>query len=34
MDVKMLSSDQSEIDLRALEEDDEVDDTLNMEVQG
>src|SRR5699024_10024213 len=34
MDVKMLSSDQSEIDPRALEEDDEVDDTLNMEVQG
>ena len=34
MDVKMLSSDESEIDLRVLEEDDsEQEDTLNLEVK-
>ncbi len=34
MDVKMLSSDESEIDLRVLEEDDsEAEDTLNLEVK-
>jgi len=34
MDVKMLSSDETEIDLRALEEDDsETEDTLNLEVK-
>src|SRR5699024_8141324 len=33
MDVKMLSSDQSEIDLRALEEDTDAEDTLNLEVR-
>src|SRR5699024_8537875 len=34
MDVKMLSSDESEIDLRALEEDDaDAEDTLNIEVR-
>ena len=34
MDVKMLSSDQEEIDLRALEEDDsDMEDTLNLEIK-
>ena len=34
MDVKMLSGDQEEIDLRALEEDDsDMEDTLNLEVK-
>ena len=34
MDVKMLSSDETEIDLRALEEDDtDTEDTLNLEVK-
>ncbi len=33
MDVKMLSSDQQEIDLRALEEDDADEETLNLEVR-
>ena len=34
MDVKMLSSDESEIDLRVLEEDDsDAEDTLNLEVK-
>ena len=34
MDVKMLSSDEEEIDLRALEEDDsDTEDTLNLEVK-
>src|SRR5690625_1867085 len=34
MDVKMLSSDQEEIDLRALEDDDsETEDSLNLEVK-